>query len=157
MARRRNDPLTVRVIPRSFDGTGPICWQGSESVYAALKLSEMPYPSDWGKVVNGKRIVPANSWKMGVDSKRYRVLWPDLTEGARPKHRSSSFALNTRHTIETLYVLADFLRRQGVDFVGLANEHGNAFKPVELGGSSLAYLKGGPLHYLLTQENFLVK
>ena len=157
MGRKLGERLKVARMCKKFDGTGVVKIQCSEGAYAALKLSEMPYPSDWGKVVNGKRIVPANSWKMGVDSKRYRVLWPDLTQGARPKHRSSSFALNTRHTIETLYVLADFLRRQGVDFIGLANEHGSGFRPVELGPSSLAYMKGSPLHYLLTQKNFLVK
>jgi hypothetical protein len=125
---------------KKFDGTGVVKIQCSEGVYTSLKLSQMPFPAEAGHVVDGYRYMILDSRQMGVDGQRYRVIWPEPTPGPGRKYRSSSFSLSGGHSNETLFVLAEFLRDQGVDFVGLANKHGNLFRAAGLSGSSLAYL-----------------
>ena len=131
--------------------------QCSESVFAALKLSEMPAPSDYGQIINGRRIVQHNTVGMGADAVRYRVLWNEFSNGAGSKQRSSSFSLSRKHTNETLYLLAEFLRSQGVDFDRLANKHGNGFKDARLTGSELAYLSTDRFHSILRDCDLFVK
>ena len=145
------------MMPKRFDGSGVVKLQCSEGAYAALKLSEMPRPRDWGEVVGGFHRVMIDTRNMGADSERYRVIWPDKSNGPGSKNRSTSFTLSASHTNETLYVLAEFLRAQGVDFIGLANRHGSRFNPAGLGGSKLAYLPGTHLHSVLAGCDLFVK
>ena len=147
----------VTRMPQSFDGSGVVKVQCSEGAYAALKLSEMPMPRDWGEQVGNYRYVVADTRGMGADSQRYRVIWPQHSNGPGSKLRSSSFSLGASHTNETLFVLAEFLRVQGVEFVALANRHGNAFKAAGLSGSGLAYLSGTRLHSVLASCDLFVK
>ena len=144
-------------MPKRFDGSGVVQLQCSEGAFAALKLSEMPIPREWGEFRNGYHFVTLDSREMGADSQRYRVIWPEHSNGPGSKLRSSSFSLGASHTNETLFVLAEFLRVQGVDFVALANRHGNAFKALGLSGSRLAYLSGTSLHSVLTSCDLFVK
>jgi hypothetical protein len=123
-----------------FDGTGVVKLQTSEGVFTSLKLAQLPWPDEMGEVVNGYRQFVRPKQGIGTDGVRYRVIWPELSNGPGSKPRSSSFTLSRAHVNETLYVLAEFLRDQGVEFVALANKHGNAFSDVGLSGSSLAYL-----------------
>ena len=140
MSRKPNERLKVAHMARRFDGSGVVKVQCSEGAFARLKLSEMPIPRDWGTVVDGRRYVPLDTRSMGADSERYRVIWPEFSNGPGSKLRSSSFSISGSHRNETLFVLAEFLRDQGVDFVKLANKHGNGFSDVRLSGSDLAYL-----------------
>lgn len=146
MARRKGDRLTGCRMAKRFDGSGVVKIECSESVFAALKLSEMPRPRDWGYVVNGHHVVTFDTRNMGVDGERYRVIWPEYSNGPGSKLRTSSFSLSAAHCNETLYVLAEFLRDQGVAFVGLANKHGTQLRDVRLSGSHLAYLSGDIPH-----------
>ena len=114
--------------------------QCSEGAFSRLKLDEMPEPRDWGQIIDGQRVRYFDTRKMGADSERYRVIWPEHSNGPGSKYRSSSFTLSSAHINETLYVLAAFLREQEVDFVGLANKHGNCLRDIRLSGSKLAYL-----------------
>ena len=129
-------------MAKKFDGTGVVKVQCSEGVYTSLKLSELPWPAELGEVVNGSRVMVRPTPGIGTDGVRYRVIWPELSNGPGSKPRSSSFCLSRAHINETLYVLAEFLRDQGVEFISLANKHGNAFSDVRLGNSGLAYLTG---------------
>ena len=143
-------------MARRFDGSGHVRVQCSEGAYSRLKLDQMPVPRDWGDVIEGKRFVQWRRGRPGADSMRYRVIWPELSNGPGSKHRTSSFTISGSHVVETLYVLAEFLRDQGVEFVSLANRHGNAFSDVRLGGSRLAYLTGDIPHSPASHVNFLL-
>ena len=127
-------------MAKKFDGSGVVGIQCSEGVFTSLKLANMPTPRDWGQMVNGIRVVYLDTRGQGVDGERYRVIWPEPTPGPGRKYRTSSFTLTSAHSNETLYVLAEFLRDQGVEFVALANKHGNAFSDIRLHGTNLAYL-----------------
>lgn len=129
-------------MAKRFDGSGVVGIQCSEGAFSRLKLDQMPTPRDWGVVVNGRRIIYMDTRSHGVDSERYRVIWPELSNGPGSKLATSSFTLTDAHVNETLFVLAEFLRDQGVEFVKLANKHGSGFSDVRLSGSSLAYLGG---------------
>ena len=157
MGRKPDERLKVAHMPKRFDGSGVVKLQCSEGAFAALKLSEMPIPRDWGEVRDGVHYVVMDTREMGADSQRYRVIWPEHSNGPGSKLRSSSFSLGASHTNETLFVLAEFLRVQGVDFVALANRHGNAFKSAGLSGSDLAYLSGTSLHSVLASCDLFVK
>ena len=127
-------------MAKRFDGSGVVGIQCSEGVFSRLKLDRMPTPRDWGTVVNGVHYAYLDTRSHGVDSERYRVIWPELSNGPGSKNKTSSFTLTGSHVNETLFVLAEFLRDQGVEFVRLANKHGNGFRNAQLGGSKLAYL-----------------
>ena len=127
-------------MAKKFDGTGVVKLQCSEGVYSSLKLAQLPWPAELGEVVDGRRVMVRPTPGIGTDGVRYRVIWPELSNGPGSKPRSSSFCLSRAHINETLFVLAEFLRDQGVEFVSLANKHGNSFRSVGLSGSSLAYL-----------------
>ena len=123
-----------------FDGTGVVKLQCSEGVYSSLKLAKLPTPAELGEARGEYVIMQRPKQGIGTDGVRYRVIWPELSNGPGSKPRSSSFCLSRAHVNETLFVLAEFLRDQGVEFVALANKHGNAFSDVGLSGSGLAYL-----------------
>lgn len=152
MGRIRGDRLEWARMPKKFDGSGVVDIQCSTSVYKEMKLDKMPPPRDYGQVIDGVRYVTMRLSGMGADAVRYRVMWPETANGEDssfrspsgkpPKNRTSSFVLSRAHNNETLYVLAEWLRSQSVQFIALTNKHGNAFKPVGLSGSSLAYLTG---------------
>ena len=127
-------------MAKKFDGTGVVKLQCSEGVYTSLKLAKLPHPAELGTPYDGGWIMTRPSPGIGTDGVRYRVIWPELSNGPGSKPRSSSFCLSRAHINETLFVLAEFLRDQGVEFVAIANKHGNAFSDVGLSGSSLAYL-----------------
>ena len=146
-----------RPMVRKFDGSGVVEIQCSEGVYAALKLPYMPRPRDYGQMIGGAHYIVADTRSMGADAQRYRVIWPEYSNGPGSKLRSSSFTLGASHTNETLFVLAEFLRTQGVDFVALANRHGSRFKASGLSGSRLAYASGTRLHSVLASCDLFVK
>ena len=127
-------------MAKRFDGSGVVGIQCSEGAFSRLKLANMPTPRDWGQMVNGRRVVYLDSRGPGVDSERYRVIWPEESNGPGSKLATTSFTLTGSHVNETLYVFAEFLRDQGVEFVKLANKHGNGFSDVRLSGTQLAYL-----------------
>ena len=138
--RKPGEQLRVTRMAQRFDNTGVVKVQASEGVFSAMSLENMPFPPDAGTQVDGRWYFYLDSRSMGADSKRYRVCWPEPASPASKKLRTSAFSLTGAHTNETLYVLAEFLRDQGVDYVGLANEHGTMFKDSRLHGSKLAYL-----------------
>lgn len=144
----------VTRMAKKFDGSGVVKIQCSEGVFTSLKLANMPTPRDWGVMVDGIRVVYADTRAMGADSERYRVLWPEPTPRPGGKFRSSCFTLGGGHINETLFVLAEFLRDQGVQFVALANKHGNSFKAAGLSSSQLAYLTGNIPHSPACHVNF---
>ena len=146
MARRPGERLKIARMCKKFDGTGVVKIQCSEGVYTSLKLSQMPFPAEAGEVIDGVTYMRLDSREMGVDGQRYRVIWPEPTPGPGRKYRTSSFSLSAGHINETLFVLAEFLRDQGVEFVALANKHGNSFGDARLHGGSLAYLAGDIPH-----------
>ena len=140
MGRIAGDRLEATWMAKKFDGTGVVKLQCSEGVFASLKLANLPHPVELGTQVDGRWQFTRPKQGIGTDGVRYRVIWPELANGPGSKPRSSSFCLSRAHNNETLYVLAEFLRDQGVEFVALANKHGNAFSDVRLGGTGLAYL-----------------
>lgn len=153
MARKAGEQLRQTFMPKKLDGTGAVKVQCSEGTFSALKLSLMPWPTDMGVVVDGRQWITMPSRHPGVDSERYRVIWPELSNGPGSKNKTSSFTLGGQHSNQTLWVLAEFLRQQGVDFVALANKHGNAFKSAALHGGQLAYLPGTRVHSVLSSVN----
>ena len=152
MGRIKGDRLQWARIAKKFDGSGVVDIQCSDSVYKELKLEKLPMPRDHGYWVDGKRYIPMRFSAMGTDAVRYRVMWNEKANGEGPefrspsgkpgKNRTSSFVLSRAHSNETLYVLAEWLRSQSVQFIALTNKHGNAFTYAGLTGSSLAYLSG---------------
>ena len=140
MARRAGEWLRSTRMCKRFEGTGVAKIQCSEGAFSALRLDNIPTPSEWGEVVDGRRYVYADTRQMGADSVRYRVIWPELSNGEGSRLKTGSFTLADAHCNETLFVLAEFLRDQGVDFVRIANKHGNGFRDSRLSGTKLAYL-----------------
>ena len=145
----------VTRIAEKFDGSGVVKLQTSEGAYQRMMLQNLPSPNDWGEVVDGRRYVPMDTRGMGADSERYRVMWRvgNVGEGSSPA--TSSFSLDGNHSNETLFVLAEFLRDQGVEFVAITNKHGNPFKDVRLHGSKLAYLTRTVPHSPACHVDFL--
>lgn len=129
-------------MPKTFEGDGVVYIQTSEGAFNDMKLENLPVPNNYGTVVGGYRLIQGFPVALGTSSKRYRILWPERVSPTSRKFRSSMFALSSSHSNQTLYVLAEFLRKQGVDFVCLADRNGCGFKPVRLSGSNLAYLPG---------------
>ena len=121
-------------MAKRFDGSGVVDIQASEGAFSRLKLDLMPEPQDRFHIVNGERIRYPNFRSMGADSDRFRVIWPERSNGPGSKLASSSFTLSAAYVNETLYVLAQFLRDQGVNFIQLANKHGNGFSDIRLWG-----------------------
>ena len=146
MGRIAGDRLQTNWMAKKFDGTGVVKVQCSEGVFTSLKLANLPHPVELGTAYDGGWIMTRPKQGIGTDGVRYRVIWPELSNGPGSKPRSSSFCLSRAHTNETLYVLAEFLRDQGVEFVALANKHGNSFRDARLHGGSLAYLTGDIPH-----------
>ena len=140
MGRIKGERLKVARMAKRFDGSGVVKIQCSEGAFAKFKLDQMPTPRDWGEIVDGRRRVYLDTRSMGVDGDRFRVIWPELANGPGSKLKSSSFTLSGGYVNETLYIFAEFLRDQRVDFVKLANKHGNGFSDIRLSGSDLAYL-----------------
>jgi hypothetical protein len=94
---------------------------------------------------------------LGADSKRYRIIWPELSTGPGSKNATSSFSVSTGHTNEALYFFCDFLRNQGVDFVSLASANGSAYRPVGLKGFTLAYGAANNPHPLASDIDLIDK
>jgi hypothetical protein len=143
-------------MAKKFDGSGVVKIQTSEGAFARMKLENMPTPRDWGQIVDGQRYVYLDRRGMGVDGERYRVRWTgaDASGGTVPV--TSSFSLSGGHINETLFVLAEFLRDQGVEFVAITNKHGNAFGDVRLQGTNLAYLTRTVPHSPACHADFFV-
>jgi len=153
--RQPGQSLCIAYMAKRFDGTGVVKVQCSEGAFSRLKLDQLPWPNELGWVEGGRRFMYMDTRQMGADSMRYRVVWPELANGPGSKNRTSSFTLIGAHVNETLYVLAEFLRDQGVEFLGLANRHGSAFSDVRLTGSKLAYLTRDIPHSPACHVNFL--
>ena len=134
MSRRPGERLRKTVMPKGFDGYGVVRFQCSEGAFNRMKMENMPPPIDYGEVIDGRRYVQRLPNTLGADSVRYRVIWPSVGAGEDAYLPTTSFSLSAKHSNETLFVLAQFLRDQGVEFVGLANKHGNRFKRIELNG-----------------------
>jgi len=143
-------------MAKRFDGSGVVGIQCSEGVFSRLKLENMPTPIDWGQWIDGQRYVYIDTRGKGVDSERYRVIWPELANGPGSKNKTSSFTLTGSHVNETLYVFAEFLRDQGVEFVKLANKHGSGFSDIRLSGSELTYLAGNAPHSPACHSDFVL-
>lgn len=144
--RKKGERLRLTVMPKKRDGTGVVAIQCSEGAFTELKLDNLPWPIGYGELIDGRHYIHGFPPAMGTDSVRYRVIWPDRTTGSGKKLRTSSFSLGPGHSNETLYVFAEFLRNQGVDFVCLGNANGTGFKPAGLSGSNLAYLSTKTVH-----------
>lgn len=140
MARRLGERLMSRRMCKGFAGDKAVNIQCSEGVFTALKLQLLAEPTDGVTVINGVGYRRMDTRSQGADSVRYRVLWPETVSGPSGKLKSSSFTLSGKHSNETLFVLAEHLRQNDVDFVALANKHGNAFQSAGLSGTNLAYL-----------------
>ena len=134
MSRQAGQELRQTVMPKKFDGTGVVRFQASEGVFNRMKMSEMPAPTNWGTIVDGRRYVTPTPRTMPADSVRYRVIWPERVGGPDSVFSTGSFSLGGNHSNQTLFVLAQFLRDQGVEFIGLANKNGSRFKDVRLNG-----------------------
>ena len=122
-------------MPKRFDGTGVVQVQASDVAFHRMKLDLMEPPVDSGYWDGDYFYQYANYRSMGADSERYRVLWPSPPGEQVGKLPTTSFTLSGSHRNETLFVLAQFMRDQGVEFIKLANKHGNGFKDLRLWGS----------------------
>ena len=121
-------------MPKTFAGTGVVRFQCSEGAYNRMRMANMPTPSDWGETIGGYTFVRPWPRTMPADSVRYRVVWPSPPGTQEGKLPTTSFSLGGNHSNQTLFVLAQFLRDQGVEFVGLANKNGSRFKAAGLQG-----------------------
>lgn len=140
MARKKGDWMAVHFMAKSFDGSGVVRIQTTESAAERMKLARMPYPKDRGQVIDGTRVVNVRRHSQNAGSTAYRVMWPEHSNGPESKLVTSRFSLSSAHNMETVHVLAEFLRAQEVPFVGIANKDGSLLRDVRLLGSDLAYL-----------------
>lgn len=134
MSRRPGDPLKKTFMPKRFDGNGVVWFQCSETAYYRMKMFAMPAPNEYEQMGSGYTFFTRPPNGMGADSVRYRVVWPALPGDTGTWLPTTSFTLSGNHCNETLFVLAAYLRSAGVQFVKLANKHGNGFKDSRLFG-----------------------
>lgn len=137
MARQAGQRLRETVMPKRFDGTGVVRFQCSEGVFNRMKMSQMPTPADWGTVDGDYLFVQPFPRRMPADSRRYRVVWPERSSGKGTTYATSSFSLGSTHTNQTLFVLAAFLREQGVEFICFADKNGRKFSAAGLQGGAV--------------------
>ena len=156
MARRAGERLMRTRIAKRFDGSGVVRLQTSERAFERMKLFNLPTPRDWGFVVDGVRFAYMETRQMGADSSRYRIKWGGVVAPGSGDSATSSFSLSANHVNETLFVLAEFLRDQGVEFHAITNKYGNAFRDVGLHGSNLAYLSRAVPHSPACHADFFV-
>jgi len=156
MARKAGDRVFSCRMAKRFDGSGVVRIQTTQSTAEKMKLDAMPVPADWGEWVDGRRVVRIVPHRLNAGSTAYRIQWPQYSNGPGSKLVTSRFSLSTQHVTETLYVLAEFLRDQGVDFVGITNQHGNPLGDVRLTGTELAYLTGDIPHSPACHTDFFV-
>ena len=128
-------------MPKYADGSGH-CWiSASEKTFGTLYLDELPWgdgrPLEAGHP--GGNVSPATRALRG-GNKTYRVRMVPPDGWTHEKDPTLSFQLSSGHVNQTLYFLAEFWRQMGVPFVGIANKHGNTFRPAIYQGTGLAYL-----------------
>ena len=134
MSRKAGDRLKKTMMPKRFDGKGVVWFQCSETAFYRMQMFGMPAPDDYGEVEGTYIYIQRPPKGMGADSVRYRVVWPALPGDTGTWLPTTSFTLSGNHCNETLFVLAEYMRGSGVQFVKLANKHGNGFKDSRLFG-----------------------
>ena len=141
MGATRVGELKVRLIPKNPDLSGVVRIQGSTPFWDALRIDDIPFPEDaYIDKVNRPGIVQMRCRGIGATATPYRVTLPPPEGWTGKKAPSRCFTLSSDHTNATLYFLAEFWRQMGVPFVGIANKHGNTFRPAIYQGTGLAYL-----------------
>ncbi len=155
MSRKRGEPLLGTRMAKRFDGSGVVLIQASEGAFSRMKLENLPPPRDRGYWVDGVQHTVMDFRSMGADSERYRVMWMEKAGPFSKKRATSSFTLSGAHVNETLYVLAEFLRDQGVEFCKLTNKHGAGLKDSRLSGGNLAYLSRNVPHSPACHVDFI--
>ena len=128
----------MRPIQKRLDGSGVIRFQCSSGAFELLKMQDMPLPSEL-LGTDGRR-KPRNMFKArrpGGCSTAYRVALPPPEGWTGKRFPTKHFVLGAGHINETLVVLAEYWRAQGVDFIGITNEFGNLFDNVAMHGFSL--------------------
>ena len=141
MGATRVGRLKVRLIPKNPDLSGVVRIQGSSPFWDALRIDDIPFPEDARiKEGPGAGLIRMRCRGIGASATPYRVSMIPPEDWAGKKLPTRCFTLSSDHTNATLYFLAEFWRQMGVPFVGIANKHGNTFRPAIYQGSGLAYL-----------------
>ena len=156
MARKKGDTEFVTRMAKKFDGTGVVRVQTSRNAAQRMKLASMPVPQEWGQIINYGRVINMRRHGLQAGSTAYRIQWPEYSNGPGSKLVTSRFSLSSDHINETLFVLAEFLRDQGVEFVGITNKHGSLLRDAGLSGTQLAYLTRDIPHSPACHTDFFV-
>ena len=134
MARRKGDDLLQTFIVKRYEEEELVMLQCSRTAFDRMKLINLPESVITGQVKDGQLQWIKGRQQPGADSERYRVLWPGPPGAQAGKLPTTSFILGPNHCSETLYVLADFMREQGVEFIKLGNKSGNCLRDLRLFG-----------------------
>ena len=125
-------------IPARVDGSG-VCWiQAANDTFEEMRIADWPSPTEQGHDGRGGGIIqmPANV-RRGVCG-RYRSIRATRFTETTGRPMTSMFALSSKHTNQTLLVIAQGRRDVNAPWAGLASETGArlwhiAFAPTDGG------------------------
>ena len=121
---RPNTSLMWRSLPVRTDGSG-VCWiQAASDTFDEMRIADWPTPTEQGHDGRGGGLIqmPANV-RRGVWG-RYRFNRAGQLTETTGRPRTSMFALSSKHSNQTLLVIAQALRDVSAPWAGLATETG---------------------------------
>lgn len=122
-----SDPMRnwTGYMPARSDGSGVVRIDMRSGNAQYFKLSQLPSPKDHGIQLPGSqvRLIAMPSRRRGASNGSYRIAYEEFPGHKKP--HMARFRLSSAHTLDTLQVLTKHLDEVGVDWLYIANEHGN--------------------------------
>lgn len=112
-------------MPARTDGSGVVRIEMRSGNAEYFRLGELPSPQDHGVELPGGegRLIYMPARRRGANNGSFRIAYQPLIGGKKP--HMARFRLASRWTLDTLQVLTNHLNEKQVDWLWLANEHGN--------------------------------
>jgi len=122
-----DDPMRnwTGYMPARTDGSGVVRIDMRSGNAEYFKLGQLPSPQDHGVELPGGegRLITMPTRRRGANNGSFRIAYQAMSGGQKP--HMARFRLGSRWTLDTLQVLTNHLNEKGVDWLWLANEHGN--------------------------------
>ena len=112
-------------IARRTDGTGVVRIEMRQGNASHFKLDQLPSPQDHGVQLPGGQgpVFQFPAGRRGANCLGYRIAYEASSGGNKP--HMCRFRLSSNAVLDTLQVLTNHLNESGVDWLWIANEHGN--------------------------------
>ena len=112
-------------MPARTDGSGVVRIDMRSGNAEYFKLGQLPSPKDHGIQLPGseRRFITMPTRRRGASNGSYRIAYEEFPGHKKP--HMARFRLSSAHTLDTLQVLTKHLDEVGIDWLYIANEHGN--------------------------------